>query len=158
MVTFDEQRALSLIAALSDPEAIRSIARKAAGKHPTVERAALRRMVILQSEGEEGSAENDCWKMVLAVEEIRRQIRGRKSPMNRLRPKIEREGEVAALEYLALHESDGFKEVLEYGLPELSAEAIVVRHGHPTFSAKAVDAARLRLARAGYDPDKVAEK
>jgi hypothetical protein len=91
--------------------------------------------------------------MILAVEEIRRQVRGRKSPMNRLRPKIEREGERAALEYLALHESDGFREVLEYGLPELSAEAIVIRHGEPTFSAKALRSARERLENAGFDPD-----
>ena len=77
--------------------------------------------------------------------------------MNRLRPKIEREGERAALEYLALHESDGFREVLEYGVPELSAEAIVIRHGEPTFSAKAIQSARERLERAGYDPDKLAQ-
>lgn len=152
----DEQRALEYVAFCSDVDKVRSIARKAHGKSDVVERAALRRIVELESKGTPGTVEYDCWQMILAVEEIRRQVRGRKSPMNRLRPKIEREGETAALEYLALHESDGFREVLEYELPELSAEAIVIRHGQPAFSAKAVDAARQRLANAGYDPDRVA--
>lgn len=151
-----EVQALAVIAASDDADKVRGIARNARGKSALVERAALRRMVVLQSKGEQGTVEYDCWGMILAVEEIRRQIRGRKSPMNRLRPKIEREGERAALEYLALHESDGFTEVLEYGVPELSAEAIVIRHGEPTFSAKAVASARARLESAGYDPDRVA--
>ena len=154
---FDEQRALEYIASCSDVEKVRSIARKAHGKSDVVEQAALRRVIVLESKGTPGTVEYDCWQMILAVEEIRRQVRGRKSPMNRLRPKIEREGERAALEYLALHESDGFREVLEYGVPELSAEAIVIRHGEPTFSAKAIRSARERLERAGYDPDKVAQ-
>ena len=153
MTVFDEKRALEYIASCDDVEKVRSIARKTNGKYDGIERAALRRVVALESKGTPGTVEYDCWQMILAVEEIRRQVRGRKSPMNRLRPKIEREGERAALEYLALHESDGFREVLEYGLPELSAEAIVIRHGEPTFSAKALRSARERLENAGFDPD-----
>jgi hypothetical protein len=151
-----ETSALAVIAASDDVEKVRGIARNARGKSDLVERAAIRRIVVLESRGEPGTVEHDCWGMILAVEEIRRQVRGRKSPMNRLRPKIAREGETAALEYLALHESDGFREVLDYGVPELSAEAIVIRHGTPTFSAKAVAAARNRLQEAGYDPDRIA--
>ena len=78
--------------------------------------------------------------------------------MNRLRPKIEREGPTAALEYLALNKSEGFSEVLDYGLPELTAEAIVIRHGEPTFSAKAISEARMRLVDAGFDPDVVSRR
>lgn len=77
--------------------------------------------------------------------------------MNRLRPKIERGGPIASLEYLALKKSDGFTEVIEYGLPELTAEAIVIRHGEPTFSARAVATARQHLLEAGYDPDDVSQ-
>jgi hypothetical protein len=152
----EEAIALAVIAASRDADKIRAIARNAHGKSDLVEREALRRIVALESSGAPGTVEHDCWGMILAVEEIRRQLRGRKSPMNRLRPKISREGETAALEYLALHESDGFREVLAYGVPELSAEAIVIRHGEPTFSAKAVAAARARLVAAGYDPDHIA--
>ena len=75
--------------------------------------------------------------------------------MNRLRPKIQREGERAALEYLALHESEGFSEVIDYGMPEFSAEAIVVRHGVPIFSEDAVAMAKARLRNRGFDPDEL---
>ena len=158
MTQSDEQRALDYIASCSDPDKIRSIARKAHGKSDHVEKAALRRIVEIESKGTSGTVEFDCWKMILAVEEIRRQVRGRRSPMNRLRPKIAREGERAALEYLALHESDGFKEVLAYGMPELSAEAIVIRHGAPAFSDKAIASARARLEDAGFDPDTISKE
>ena len=157
MSAFDEQRALQFIAACEDVEKVRAVGRNARDKSKIVEQAALRRIIALESHGAPGTVERDCWQMIFAVEEIRRQKRGRKSPMNRLRPKIDREGERSALEYLALHESDGFREVLAYGMPELSAEAIVLRHGEPTFSAKAVRAAKERLEREGFDPAKVAQ-
>ncbi|MGB3739184.1 MAG: hypothetical protein WA948_07505 [Pontixanthobacter sp.] len=66
--------------------------------------------------------------MILAIEEVRSQARGRRSAMNRLRPSIKKKGERAALEASALHESDGFQEVLDYGLdPDvLSQRAMVV--------------------------------
>ena len=155
MASSDETRALALIAALTEVEKVRAISRNARGKSELVELAALRKIATLEAQGEPGTVENDCWRMILAVEEIRRRVRGKRSPMNRLRPKIEREGERAALEYLALNESDGFKEVLQYGVPELSAEVIVIHHGEPTFTSKAVDAARHRLSEAGYDADKL---
>ena len=153
--TSQEAGALALIATASDPDKIRRIADKARGISELVERAALRRIIELESRGEVGTVEHDCWSMILAVEAIRRQVRGKKSPMNRLRPKIAREGEVAALEYLARNRSDGFQEVLEYGMPELTAEAIVIRHGSPTFSETAVRMARKRLEEAGLDSDAV---
>ncbi len=152
-----EKRSLDTIATAVDPKILRSMANNARGKSDLVERAALRRIVELESKGATGSVESDCWTMILAVEEIRRHKRGRQSPMNRLRPKIEKDGEIASLEYLALHESDGFREVLEYGMPELAAEAIVIRHGTPTFSAVAVTKARERLQSVGLDPDAIAQ-
>ena len=152
-----EQEALDRIAHSTKADDLRRIARNARGKSERVEKAALKRIVTIESKGEFGSVAFDCWTMVLAVEEVRRQLRGRKAPMNRLRPKIAREGERAALEYLALHESEGFREVLEYDMPEYAAESIVVRHGQPTFSDKAILKARQRLTNAGFDPDELAE-
>ena len=152
-----EQRALENIASSGDVDLVRRIARNAKGKSLAVEKATVRRIAVLEAKGPDGSVESDCWKMVLTVEEIRRQVRGKKSPMNRLRPKIERDGPVASLEYLALKKNDGFAEVIEYGLPELTAEAIVIRHGEPMFSARAVSTARQHLQHAGYDPDKVSQ-
>lgn len=66
--------------------------------------------------------------MVHTVEALRR-LKARKVWRKpRMRPKIERDGEVGPREYSALNRTDGFDEVLAYGLPELAAEAIVLRH------------------------------
>ena len=70
--------------------------------------------------------------------------------MNRMRGKITKDGEVGALEYCALKKTDGFAEVMEYGMPELTAEAIVLRVPDH-FTSKALAAARLRLDQAGVE-------
>lgn len=90
--------------------------------------------------------------MVHAVEALRR-LNGRKvTRMHRMRPKIEKDGEIGALEYCALNKTDGFDEVMEYGMPELTAEAIVLRHASH-FSAIALLAARARLEGSGVQVD-----
>lgn len=151
-MTENETKALTRIATTTDPGALRQIAANAHGTSQIVEKAALRRLVAVSAKDAPGTVEHDCWAMVHAVEELRR-LNGRKvSRMNRMRPKIEKEGEIAALEYCALNETDGFVEVMDYGTPELTAEAIVLRHrGH--FSPAAIKAARARLELAGVQID-----
>ncbi len=145
-MTDAEAKALKNIAATTDPAALRRIASNARGRSELVERAALRRLATVSAKHEPGTLEHDCWTMVHAVEELRR-LNGRKvSRMNRMRPKIESDGEVAALEYCALKETDA--EILEYGMPELTAEAIVLRHRR-RFSDPVVRAAQARLKAAG---------
>jgi hypothetical protein len=147
-MTDAEAKALKNIAATTDPAALRRIASNARGRSELVERAALRRLATVSAKHEPGTLEHDCWTMVHAVEELRR-LNGRKvSRMNRMRPKIESDGEVAALEYCALKETDGFAEILEYGMPELTAEAVVLRHRR-RFSDAVVQAAQARLKAAG---------
>ncbi|MGO7967131.1 hypothetical protein ACC720_27105 [Rhizobium ruizarguesonis] len=147
-MTEEETKALARIATTSDPDALRRVATNARGKSEIVEKAALRRLATVSARHAPGTVEHDCWAMVHAVEELRR-LNGRKvSRMNRMRPKIEREGEIAALEYCALNHTEGFTEVMDYGTPELTAEAIVLRH-KDTFSKAALAAARARLILAG---------
>ncbi len=151
-----ESKALIRISANTDPGALRRIATNARGKSEIVERAALRRLAAVSARHAPGTVEHDCWAMVHAVEELRR-LNGRKvSRMNRMRPKIERDGEIAALEYCALNETEGFAEVMDYGMPELTAEAIVLRH-RQRFSPGAIAAARARLERAGVQLDEVGQ-
>jgi len=88
--------------------------------------------------------------MVYTIEELRRDAGRKVWRMHRLRPKIDREGERAALEYCASKRTDGFDEVLGYGLPHLTAEAIVLRHPE-AFPAEVLGAARARLIEAGVD-------
>lgn len=147
-----ETEALALIARTADPDKLRQILTNAGGKSEMVEKAAFRRLAEASAKHRPGTVQHECWMMIHAVEELRR-LAGRKvTRMNRMRPKIEREGEVAALEYCALRETDGFSEVLAYGMPELIAEAIVLRlKGH--FSPAAATAGRGRLAGAGVKID-----
>jgi len=72
--------------------------------------------------------------------------------MHRMRPKIDKDGEIGALEYCALNETEGFTEVISYGLPELTAEAIVLRFPQ-AFSLAAREAGRKRLEDAGVCVD-----
>lgn len=69
-----------------------------------------------------------------------------------MRPKIEKDGEIGALEYCALNKTEGFDEVMDYGTPELTAEAIVLRH-QSHFSPAAISAARARLEERGVMVD-----
>jgi len=147
-----EKKALSHIAMETDPEALLQIARNARGKLPIVEKAALRRLAEVSAKHNPGTVEHACWQMVHAVEALRR-LKGRKvARMHRMRPKIERDGEIGALEYCALKKTDGFDEVMDYGMPELTAEAIVLRH-RDHFSPAALAAARTRLKERGVQVD-----
>ncbi len=65
--------------------------------------------------------------MVYTIEEIRRDTGRKVWRMHRMRPKIGKDGERSALEYCARNTTDGFQEVLDYGLPQFTAEAIVLR-------------------------------
>lgn len=147
-MTEAEQKALAQVEQISDPTSLRRMVENARGKSEVVERAAFRRLIESSVQHASGTVEYDCWSMVHAVEELRRAAGRKVSRMNRMRPKIAKEGEIAALEYCALQETDGFAEILAYGMPELTAEAIVLRH--PTqFSERALAAARTRLAAHG---------
>jgi hypothetical protein len=149
-----ERKALLHIAAETDPDALLRVARNARGKSSVVEKAALRRLADVSAKHAPGTVEHECWQMVHAVEALRR-LNGRKGArMQRFRPKIAKDGEIGALEYCALNQTDGFDEVMDYGTPELTAEAIVLRHAHH-FSTAALTAARMRLEQRGVRIDEV---
>lgn len=90
--------------------------------------------------------------MVHTVEEIRRDGGRKVWRMQRMRPKIEREGERAALEYCATHPTNGFQEVIDYGLPEFTAEAILLSFPEAFTSEESRALARAHLVSAGIDP------
>jgi hypothetical protein len=151
-MTEPEKKVLSYIATETDPKALLRVARNARGKSPAVEKAALRRLAEVSAKHMVGTVEHACWQMVHAVEALRR-LDGRKvARMNRIRRKIEKDGEIGALEYCALKKTVGFDEVMDYGTPELTAEAIVLRYpGH--FSPTALAIARTRLEQRGVHVD-----
>lgn len=133
---------------MTSVDGLRRLRENAKGKSEAVRQAALERLIDVSASAYDDPVARDCWRMIFTVEEIRRD-QGRKVwRMNKLRPKIERNGERAALEYCALNKTDGFKEVLDYGLAHFTAEAIVLRH--PTsFDENVRSKALKRLASVG---------
>jgi hypothetical protein len=147
-----EKRALARIALETDVPKLRQTAANARGKSPDVERAAVRRLAEVSPKEAPGTVEHACWTMIYTVEELRR-LAGRKVVrMNRMRRKIQDDGEAAALAYCASKRTDGFEEVLAYGAPELTAEAIVLRFP-ATFDERVRAIARSRLVDAGVNVD-----
>lgn len=147
-MTNDEQNALRIVETLKSADDLRTMFHRARGKHEEVATAAFRRLVALSAGHPPGTVEHACWEMVHTIEELRRAMGRKVWRMNHMRPKIDRDGEVAALEYCVLRETPGFREIIEYGLPELTAEAIVLRY-KGSFSDRAVTAARERLQSVG---------
>jgi hypothetical protein len=143
-MTDAELKALAYIEQSSDLEGLRTLLTRARGTSEAVEKAAFKRLVAVTAPQAETAVAQDCWAMVHAVEELRRAAGRKVSRMNRMRPKIDKDGEIAALEYCAINETDGFAEIMAYGMPELTAEAIVLRHPSH-FSSLALSAAQARL-------------
>jgi hypothetical protein len=149
-MTEAEDRALQQIAKQTDAKRLRQQAENARGKSELVERAALRRLVEIASTHKAGTVEYECWAMINTIEELRRAAGRKASRMNRMRPKISKDGEIAALEYCALTETEGFAEIIDYRMPELTAEAIVLRFPQH-FTIQAQSASRKRLHEAGFE-------
>jgi hypothetical protein len=146
-MTDAEDRALQQIAKQTDAKRLRQQAENARGKSELVERAAVRRLAAIASTHKAGTVEYECWAMINTVEELRR-LSGAASRM-KARPKITKLGEIAALEAGATAETEGFAEIIAFGSPELTAEAIVLRFPQH-FTIQAQSASRTRLSEAGY--------
>jgi hypothetical protein len=97
--------------------------------------------------------EADCILRLVACEEIRADVLGRQSPLNRLRQSGRRNGWGEMIQRTVLKTSPdpspGFKIMMDAGRLDLSFEAFVV--ANPSrFTTAAIDISKSRLARAGY--------
>lgn len=150
----DDARVLATITTLDDPAKLRAlIANAKRHERPAVLNAAFHRLATVQSEGEEGSAEFDMWSTIHAIEEIKRQDAGKTIRLSYLRRDIEKIGMVPAMDKLVSKAgaSERFDELIEKGHPELTAEAVVLRHP-ARFSDDAVQRSNERLTGVGIDP------
>jgi hypothetical protein len=150
-----EAKAIEQIALQKDSKLLRRQADNARGKSELVAKAAMSRLVAVVATHKPGTVEYECWAMINTIEELRR-LEGHPAKMGKIRPKISKLGEIAALEYVVQQETDGFAEIIAYGMPELTAEAIVLRFPQH-FTVQAQSASRTRLREAGFEVSEAGE-
>jgi len=119
---------------------------------PDVAEAAFRKLIAIVPAAAPGTLAHDLWQTIHAFEHILTEERGKTTRLARTRQKIARVGEKQTLADWALGrtETDGFRMLLDRNMPELTGEAIVLRHDQE-FTPQVVDAARRRLISAGVD-------
>jgi hypothetical protein len=114
--------------------------------------AALRRRLSLLPADAPGTVAHDLWKSIYALEQLRSEEAGKTILLARTRQKLKRVGVMKLLEDFAMHKSttEGFDMLIARSLPELTGEAIVLRHKEH-FSPEVVEAAAARLRNVGVD-------
>jgi hypothetical protein len=144
---------LSLIAACDEPEKLRTWMKNARDKNePAIAEAAFRRLIAILPKEQPGTVQYDFWQTIYAFEQVLSDEREKTTRLARTRQKVARVGEIQTLKDWALSEksTDGFTMLLERKMPELTGEAIVLRHPQH-FEPEVVAAARDRLEKAGVD-------
>jgi len=149
----DQAKMLEFVSRCQDPENLRSIIKNARERGATeLANAAFRKLISILPQERPGTVEHDFWQTIHAFEHALTEERGKTTRLARTRQKVARVGVLKTLEDWALSskETDGFTMLLERGMPELTGEAIVLRHGRQ-FGTQVVVAARQRLEAAGVD-------
>lgn len=153
----DHTKVLAFIASSTDAQQLRRLRDNAQRVGATsVADAAFRRLLEILPEQTPGSIEHDFWKTIHAFEEILRDERGKTVRLSRTRQKIDRVGVKQTLIDFATSKAptDGFNMLIERGLPELTGEALVLKHG-ACFDPEVQAAAKQRLENAGVDTAKL---
>lgn len=151
------ERALAFIAVCFDPKKLEQMIENARNHgEAEVERAAMLRLYEVKPEAQPGTLEHDVWRSIYALEGALSGERERTTLLNRTRPKIKREGEAATVADLVTKKvaSEGFHILLERGMPELTFEAVALRHPD-RFVRRCAMRPHTRLRAAGIDPKKV---
>ncbi len=142
---------------LDDPTLLRNLMKnaQAAGRLDLVLRCQIR-LARLAGREYDDELESEFWQAVAVAEELASQRNGRTTRLSRTRQKVKRVGVVQCLIDWALDPSvtQGFTILVGGGHPELTGEAIVVRHAD-RFSADAVAAARAKLVDHGVDVEAI---
>lgn len=124
------RRALERIATCNDPSDLRRMADNAkSSANEAVREAALRRLYYVSPEAEVGTLEHDVWQSIFALERALTEERGKTTLLSRTRQKISRDGELETVASLVKKPpSEGYKMLLDRGWPDLTFEAVALRH------------------------------
>ncbi len=110
---------------------------------------AFKRLCSLEGMAYDDPLERDFYDVLNAYEELLTEKHGRTTKASRTRQKLKNKGVEQCLIDWALGEpTDGFKLLVEKGLPELTAEYLVVKYG-TRFAENVVEAARKSLTEQG---------
>jgi hypothetical protein len=153
----DHKKVLASIAIATDPVKLRRLRENAQRLGAIeVDDAAFKRLLEILPEETPGSIEHDFWKTIHAFEEILRDERGKTVRLSRTRQKIDRVGVKKTLIDFATSKkpTDGFNMLIERSLPELTGEALVLKHSEH-FDSAVIGAAKSRLEGAGVDLSKL---
>ena len=154
----DNSKVLAFIAATDDPAKLNALIENSRARGAKdIEMAAFKRLIHISPSDQPGSLEHDVWRMVFAFEHLLKQERGKTVMLSRTRQKL---GRVGALQMLSdwacdARETDGFRMLMDRGVPELTGEAIVLRHS-ARFPDAVVVAARERLREHGVEEAAIA--
>lgn len=147
----DNSKLLAFISRCNDPKALKEMLRKAREQGAKeLEDAAFTQLIGLVPGERPGTLEYDFWRMVHAFETMRSLEAGKTVQLSRTRQKVGRVGVVETLSDWALvrKETQGFRMLMDRDLPELTGEAIILRHAD-RFSRQTVGGARFRLMSEG---------
>lgn len=140
------------ISACSEPALLRSwIKNAAAAGNFQVERAARLRLYQVLPSATPGTIEYAVWQSIFALEDLESRKKGKTVRLQRTRNMIKDKGEIGTAAHLVCkpNASAGFQMLLDYELPELTFEALVVEH-KDRFEAAVIQAAERRLASHGF--------
>lgn len=117
-----------------------------------IEDAAFRRLIEISPMETDGPLERDMWRSIYALEQVLSLERSRTTRLARTRQKIARVGMFQTVSDLASAKkiSEGFQMLISRKMPELTAEAVVLRHPEE-FPADVIASAREKLESEGID-------
>lgn len=147
------RRALERIANCNDPRELRIMADNANRLgNREVELAALRKLYAVSPDAEPGTLEHDVWQSIFALEDALKNERGKTVLLSRTRQKIARDGELETVADLVRKApSEGYRMLIDRGWPELTFEAVALRHPD-RFDAAVLRSAKDRLNSSNASP------
>lgn len=146
----DVAAAMEFIRNSTDPDKLKTLianARKLGNEE--VRHAAQLRLYAILPSAKPGTVEHDVWQSIYALEGALAEERGKTVLLARTRQKIGRDGEIKTVADLVTGKAtEGFTMLIDRSMPELSFEAVALRHPDQ-FEPAVLEAARQRLADAG---------
>jgi len=138
---------------MTNPVALRQLMANARQRgREDVWREAFYRLCVLQGMDQKDPLHRDFYQALAAYEQLLTEKNGRTTRANRTPQKLKNKGVLQCLEdWVVGPPTMGFSLLVEYGMPELTGEYLVLKYGD-RFSARAVAAAKSRLQMAGVSP------